>query len=35
MNHRQGRTVLGLILTIAGAALNAQMLVDWMRNSGG
>ena len=28
-----GRGLLGLAITLAGAALNAQYLVDWMRHS--
>ncbi len=32
-NVTQGRRLLGLALTLAGAALNAQALVDWMRHT--
>lgn len=32
MNIRSGQRLLGLVLTAAGAALNAQTLVDWMRH---
>ena len=30
---KKSRTLLGLALTTAGAALNAQYLVEWMRHS--
>lgn len=33
MSLRQGRRWLGLLMVVAGAALNAQSLVDWMRHS--
>ncbi|MBB3194955.1 hypothetical protein FHS28_002351 [Roseateles terrae] len=32
MNLKPGRHILGLVIVAAGAALNAQMLVDWMRH---
>ncbi len=32
MNIKPGRQFLGLVIVAAGAALNAQMLVDWMRH---
>lgn len=33
MNLRHGRRLLGLLIAAAGAALNAQALVDWMTHS--
>lgn len=30
---KKSRGLLGLALTMAGAALNAQYLVEWMRHS--
>jgi hypothetical protein len=32
MTLRTGQRLLGLVLVAAGAALNAQTLVDWMRH---
>jgi hypothetical protein len=30
---KRGRRLLGLALTMTGAALNAEYLVEWMRHS--
>lgn len=33
MTTRRARRLLGLALVVAGSALNAQHLVDWMRHT--